>query len=133
MAMRKSLRYSLMALVAAVCLCSCGRDAKIIPRNKMSKIYAEMYLTDAWLLTAPEEARLRADTTSLYEPILEKYGYTLEDYWASVSHYLQDPERFSRILKKSEDILESGYKSVKKEMEAVAVNDTLPKRQLEKR
>jgi len=84
----------------------------------MARIYAEMFLADTWIEQAPPEVKHRADTTALYRPIIEKYGYTLEDYWASISFYLQDPERFSRILEKSGKILSTELESLRKEQEA---------------
>ena len=116
--MGRFIRIVLAVLVSAVCLCSCSRDGKVIPRSKLSRIYAEMFLADAWLNTAPMEARDRADTMAFYEPIFEKYGYTVEDYWASVSYYLQDPDRFSRILNKSNVILETEFNALEKQRQA---------------
>ena len=54
--MERFIRIVLAVLVSAVCLCSCGRDGKVIPRSKLSRIYAEMFLADAWLNTAPMDA-----------------------------------------------------------------------------
>ena len=115
--MGKCLRHIFAALVLAACLCSCGREGKVIPRNKLAHIYAEMFVADAWLSTASPEARFKADTTAFYEPIFEEYGYTIEDYWASVSHYLMDPDRFSRIVKKSYSILTAEVKALENERE----------------
>ena len=108
-------RIVFAVLLLAVCLCSCGREGRVIPKSKMSKIYAELFLADAWLITAPFEAKGKADTMAFYEPIFEKYGYTVEDYWASVSYYLQDPDRFSRILNKSNVILETEFGVIEKQ------------------
>ena len=80
----------------------------------MARIYAEMFLADAWLMNASSEARALADTTAFYEPIFEEYGYTVEDYWASVSHYLLDPDRFSRIVKRSNAMLTAEIKTLEK-------------------
>jgi hypothetical protein len=115
--MGKCLRHIIAALVLTASLCSCGREGKVIPRNKLARIYAEMFVADAWLSTASPEARFKADTTAFYEPIFEEYGYTIEDYWASVSHYLMDPDRFSRIVKKSYSILIAEVKALEKERE----------------
>ena len=105
--MSSPVRHCLAALAVALCLCSCGREGRVIPRSKLARIYAEMFLADIWLNSATPEIREKADTTAFYEPIFKEYGYTIEDYWASVSYYLQDPDRFSRILKRSGDMLES--------------------------
>ena len=112
--MGRMVRHIAAALVLAACLCSCGGEGKVIPRNKMARIYAEMFLADAWLMEAKPEARFKTDTTAFYEPIFEEYGYTIEDYWTSVSHYLLDPDRFSRIVKKSNAILAAELKTLEK-------------------
>ena len=43
-----------------------------------------------------------------YDPIFESYGYTFEDYDASVRHYLKDPEKFAKMLRKVTDKLKQG-------------------------
>jgi hypothetical protein len=57
---------------------------------------------------------------AFYEPIFEEYGYTVEDYWASVSHYLLDPDRFSRIVKRSNAMLTAELKALQKAQEEEA-------------
>lgn len=102
------------AVLAALLLCfACSDDeSKVIPRGKMAKIYAEMLVMDQW---AVSDSRLRqkADTSLIYEPIFEKYGYDGEDYRASVEYYMNDPERFSRILRESSDILDARIEELK--------------------
>ena len=116
--MRKISRHIALVLATALCLCSCSREGKVIPRNKFAKIYAEMFLSDTWLGMAPWEAREMADTTFFYAPVFEKYNCTLEDYLASVAYYLQDPDRFSRILKKAGDMLETESVNIQKAQDA---------------
>ena len=112
-------RIVFAVLLLAVCLCSCGREGRVIPKSKLSKIYAEMFLADSWLVTSSMDVKGKADTMAFYEPIFEKYGYTVEDYWASVSYYLQDPDRFSRILNKSNVMLENEFKAVETQRDEV--------------
>ena len=126
--MRLRFRHLLAVLLLAACLCSCGREGKVIPRNKMARIYAEMFLADAWLLTAPPDAGNKADTMAFYEPIFEEYGYTIEDYWASVSHYLLDPDRFSRIVKRSNAMLTAELKSIQKALEEEEASRPAPRK-----
>ena len=111
-------RIVFAVLLLAVCLCSCGREGRVIPKSKLSKIYAEMFLADSWLVTSSMDVKGKADTMAFYEPIFEKYGYTVEDYWASVSYYLQDPDRFSRILNKSNAMLETEFNALEKQRQA---------------
>ena len=98
---------------------SCRKDgAEIIPRGKLAEIYAEMLVTDQWIMTTPG-VRLIADTTLVYEPILQKYGYDSDDYRKSIDKYMDDPERYSRILRTSAQILEKQIKVLEKRKEEI--------------
>jgi hypothetical protein len=107
-------------LVISACLAvsvSCGNGGeKVIPRGKLAEIYAEMFVTDQWILKSPG-VRRSADTSLVYEPILEKYGYTSADYRKSVDVYMNDPERFSRILRTSAGLLDKRLEELKKRKE----------------
>lgn len=79
---------------------SCSDGGKVIPRKKMVRIYADMFVADQWLNQNYKAERV-ADTSFVYEAIFEKYGYDSEDYRASVDYYIQDPDRFARILRQT--------------------------------
>ena len=106
--MKMYFRHILMVTVSAlILLTSCQKDqAEVIPREELSRIYAEMLLTDQWILETPN-VRLIADTSLVYAPILEKYGYDAADYRKSVYHYMDDPERFAKILRETATILDA--------------------------
>lgn len=108
--MKKVFLYIFCAAMLAVVSSSCSKDVDIIPRATMSKIYAELFVADSWIQLAPLEDRNSSDTTAFYEPIFKKYGYTAEDYFASVEYYLNDPERYGRIIKKTRAMLDSEIK-----------------------
>ena len=86
-------------MAAAFCVAACSRGPKVIPRSKMEKIYTDMILADQWL-EYNTEYRDDVDTSLFYEPIFHKYGYTTDDFRASVEYYMRDPLRFSRMMKK---------------------------------
>lgn len=113
--MKRHLQYILILLAAIVIFVpSCKRDgARVIPRSKLAKIYAEMFVTDQWIQSRPS-LRTIADTSLVYEPILQKYGYDSDDYQYSIDHYMNDPERFSRILRSTAEILEKEIKVLRK-------------------
>ena len=104
--MMKLWKY-ILPLMAAVVFASCSSkdEAEVIPRAKLADIYVEMFMTDQWISDTPG-MRLIADTSLVYEPILEKYGYDKLDYIHSVDFYMNDPERFARILRSSMDKLD---------------------------
>ncbi len=118
--------FIVLALMTAV-FASCRKDvAKVIPRGKMAKIYAEMLVTDQWITSTPGVRRI-ADTSLVYEPILESYGYTSADYRRSVDHYMNDPERFSRIFRTAGKILEDRLVDLREEQARQAALELLPK------
>ena len=104
--MMRLFKHILVILTAVLLTQACsGEKDKVIPRSKLAEIYAEMFVTDQWLVDNPKVRRI-ADTSLVYQPILEKYGYTAADYRKSVDKYMDDPERYSRILRSSAKILE---------------------------
>ena len=117
----KAFRHIAVVLLAALLLCSCSGKPKIIPRSTLADIYADMFFADQWLADNPKE-KSRVDTMLFYDPIFRRYGYTFEDYDASVRHYLKDPEKFSKIFKTaSERLKDKGDVFRKKEEELLEI------------
>ena len=83
----------------------------------MAEIYAEMYVLDQWL-DDNRSLRREADTSLVYAPVLDKYGYTYDDYLNSVDVYMKDPTRYSRILRRTSEILGSRLTELKAEKKA---------------
>lgn len=113
--MKQTLTHIILSALIAVILLACGKadEQEVIPRKQLSRIYAEMLMTDQWITTTRDMRKI-ADTTLVYEPILMKYGYTSEDYRHTVDVYLNDPERFSRIWRETSKILEKRVSELKK-------------------
>ena len=126
--MKKFLQHILILLAAVMILApSCKREGpRVIPRSKLAKIYAEMFVTDQWIQSRPG-LRTIADTSLVYEPILEKYGYDSDDYQLSIDHYMDDPERFSRILRSTAEILDKEIKALKKKQSEIKLNEQIKK------
>lgn len=113
----------ILPLFAVIVFASCGKDeAEVIPRGKLAEIYAEMLVTDQWISSTPG-MRMIADTSLVYEPILEKYGYDNLDYLKSVDHYMNDPERFSRILRTSGEILDKRMKELRRKQRRMELEE----------
>lgn len=93
-----------LGLLCLLSLFSCRKGGKIIPEAKMTEIYADMFLEDQWLVTF-RKYRLMADTTLFYDPIFEKHGYDFEDFSRSVDYYVDHPEKYIKLLRKTEDLL----------------------------
>lgn len=115
--MMKLFRHITLILTVLFLSISCGGGkGKVIPRGKLAEIYAEMLMVDQWVIYEPSYRKV-ADTSLVYEPIFKKYGFTSDDYRRSVDVYIDDPERFSRILRKTGVILEERLKDVEKRNE----------------
>ena len=100
------------------------RHGRVIPRNKMARIYAEMLLTDQWINDNWAQNR-SADTSFVYRPILRRYGYDEKDWRKSVSKYIKDPDRYSRILKKSAAMLEAREKELRLRLDLINAAERL--------
>lgn len=112
--MKLTFRHILCLLAAVILISSCSKEeGKVIPRGKLAKIYAEMLMVDQWIQDSPS-IRYIADTTLVYDPVLEKYGYSKLDYVHTVDVYLNDPERFSRVWRSTSEILEKRHAELKK-------------------
>lgn len=125
----KRYRQHIVFLLAALVMlaASCRKDgAEIIPRGKLAEIYAEMLVTDQWIMTTPG-VRLIADTTLVYEPILQKYGYDSDDYRKSIDYYMNDPERFARIFRSTVEIIDNQIAELKHEQAILDAIAKLPK------
>ena len=97
-----------MALASSMLLISLQscKEEGIIEEDTMAQIYAEMLLTDQWINSTPG-MRMIADTSLVYEPILKKYGHTSTDYRKSVEYYLNDPDTYADIMKKTVKIFDN--------------------------
>ena len=114
MYMRAALKYIVFSVMLAVSALSCGKRDKVIPRDEMAEIYAEMFVLDQKISREPD-ARRMADTLLVYEPVFEAHGYTSDDYRCSMAYYIKDPDRYVRILKRTVEILEDKRKELRAE------------------
>ncbi len=101
--MRRAAHIVVLAFLLAG-LCACGHRSRVIPENKLVRIYHDMFLADQWVRDHPE-TRVDVDTTLLFDPIFHRYGYTFEDYDRSVQYYLDRSDRFVKILNRAEEQL----------------------------
>lgn len=116
--------YLLLASVAMFCICCTPKG--VIPRDDLSKIYAEMFMLDQHL-NAQSELRSMVDTVRVYEHIFKKYGYTTEDYIFSMDYYVKNPDRYGKVLKETQSILE------KEKSALIAERDKQESAQMEER
>ena len=82
-------------VLAAVCT-GCRQD-KPIPKEDMEGILYDCLLIDRCLDDA-YDLRAQADTTLVYIPVIEKYGYTQEKFLSSLRYWLSEPDAFKEIF-----------------------------------
>lgn len=111
--MRRAAHIAVLAVVLAG-LCACGHRNRIIPENKLVRIYHDMFLADQWVRDHPD-SRSDVDTTLLFDPIFHRYGYTFEDYDRTVQYYLDRSEQFVKILNRVETQLRKEGESLQQE------------------
>lgn len=102
-------------LLLLLALLSCSSKGRVIPRDEMAEVYADLFMADQW--AADRHIGRQLDTVSLYAAVLERHGYEVRDYRRSVEEYIKDPDRFARIIKNSMAILEAREAGLKKERE----------------
>lgn len=115
--MRPASVHILPVLLALSCLLAgCAHHGRVIPEEKFTRIYRDMFLADQWIRDNPR-ARVVADTTLFFDPILKRYGYTFEDYDRSVHYYLDHPEKYSKILSNASERLHRENERLEKEQQ----------------
>lgn len=115
----KTLRHILAVSALVLTLFSCSKkEERVIPKDRLSEIYAEMFVMDQWL-DDNRDLRRTADTSLVYAPVLEKYGYTYDDYLRSVDVYMKDPQRYAKILRSTSEILNARLSELKAEKKAM--------------
>ena len=102
----------LLALALAVSACG----PKKIPRDDMEDIFYLMFLQDQ-KIKQDRTLRNLADTSLVYEGILESKGYTTDDYLYSLSEYLDEPEKMEKVMGNVASRIEKELKGVKKDIE----------------
>ena len=117
---RRLLFAALLVILSAV---SCRQGPRVIPKARLAQIYADMFVADQWIAT--NSLSRTADTSAVYEPILNRYGYTSADFRRSLDHYLDDPEEMVKILKASQSILQKNIAALSRQEKADHQRDSL--------
>lgn len=107
-----------MVVVVAFAAIACARH-KIIPDDTLALIFHDAFLTNAYI----DNENIESDTLNIYEPIFEKYGYTIEDVRFTIGNFSKRKSaRLGDVVEVAIDILEAEGKFYEKE---VAVLDTI--------
>lgn len=72
----------LFCVAVALSVVACARH-KIIPDDKLARIFHDAFLTNAYI----EAENTHIDSLKIYEPIFEKYGYTTADVQYTIGNF----------------------------------------------
>ena len=109
-------------LATLIILSSCNQG--LIPRGKLTKIISEIYLTDKYLSSNQELVTI-ADSALLYEPILNSYGYTTEDFLRTISYYVERPAKLKTVYLKAQESLQKELDIVNNQLNKEGAADSL--------
>lgn len=105
-------------LVAALIVVACS-GPKVIPDSVLADIFHDAFLVNAYT----SEAKITTDSLYIYEPIFQRYGYTVEDLQHTLTTINQrKSSRISNIMKDVSNRLEQEYKA---EQRKIVVLDTI--------
>lgn len=78
----KNLFRTIVVLVVVALAAACNKP-RVIPDEELSKIFHDVYLVNAYV----DRHGIELDSVQLYEPIFEKYGYTIEDLHLTINSF----------------------------------------------
>ena len=112
--MRRFLHIVPVLLAVLLAISACG--PKKISKGDMEDIFYLMFLQDQ-KIKQDRSFRQMADTSLVYEGILESRGYDTDDYLYSLHEYLAEPEKMEKIMGNVAERIEKELKVVRAEAE----------------
>lgn len=113
-----------IVLLLTVLLLAACKGPRLIPRDTLEDIYVDMFVTDQ-RIREDNALRPQADTSLVYEPIFNQYGYTTDDYLFTLKNYLKDPERFAKVLQNVTERLREEGSRIGKEIDRLEWTEKL--------
>ena len=96
-------KWFLSGLICLLLLPAGCQPEGIIPPDDMETLFAEIYMADASIeqmnLTSSRAHGVHPDSLKVYQPILEKHGFTEEMYRESLAYYLHRPTEMVSMFK----------------------------------
>ena len=113
-----------LSMLAAVSLVGCS-GPKAIPDRDLVKIFHDSFLANAYI----SECNITEDSLLLYEPILARYGYTVEDMQHTVLTIAgRKSSRLSDLISEASDMLDEEFKTHNYKLRVLDTIDNVAKR-----
>lgn len=123
--MKHAINKLLIVLCGVVLTVGCSRKT-IIPDRDLVRISREMFLVNAYA----NSEKVDADSLDIYTPILERYGYTQEDFFNTLANFQKRKSaRLGDVIEESIRSLESLAEGYEQKLRDLKFVDSLAKAQ----
>mgnify|MGYP003288147172 FL=1 len=120
------LRRTCIALLMCSMVVGC-KEEKEIPEDDLVNIFRDAFVANAYLA---KEGIQPNDSLIIYEPILEKYGYTVEDLRTTLQSLSQRKSaRVSDLLTKASELLDEEAAVERQRLVILDTIDNIAKRE----
>lgn len=126
--MKHAFRYILLLLCGALLTVGCSKK-HIIPDDDLERITREMFLANAYVANK----NIKTDSLDIYTPILERYGYTHDDFFNTLANFQKRKSaRYSDIVEAAIQNLEGLSTGYERKLRDLRYVDSLAKSMLRK-
>ena len=121
--MKHVIRNILFVVAVALVAGGCSRS-EVIPDRELEKITREMFLVNAYA----QAQSIKTDSLDIYSPILEKYGYTQDDFFNTLANFQKRKSaRLSDVIESTISSLESMANGYEQKLRNLNYIDSLAK------
>ncbi len=121
--MKHVFRHILIVVAVALVAVGCSKS-EVIPDRELEKITREMFLVNAYA----QAQKLSTDSLDIYTPILEKYGYTQDDFFNTLANFQKRKSaRLSDVIENTIASLESMANGYEQKLRNLNYIDSLAK------
>ena len=121
--MKHVFRNILFVVAVALVAGGCSRS-EVIPDRELEKITREMFLVNAYA----QAQSIKTDSLDIYTPILEKYGYTQDDFFNTLANFQKRKSaRLSDVIESTISSLESMANGYEQKLRNLNYIDSLAK------
>ncbi len=117
--MKNKINIYIIYLTAIVLFAASCSKRQIVPDGDLAKIFRDAFLSNAYV----DNRGIKLDSLRLYEPIFNKYGYTVDDVQYTIGSFsTRKSARLGDVVERSIAMLESEGKRLDYE---IAILDTI--------
>lgn len=121
--MKHVFRHILIVVAVALVAVGCSKS-EVIPDRELEKITREMFLVNAYA----QAQSIKTDSLDIYTPILEKYGYTQDDFFNTLANFQKRKSaRLSDVIESTIASLESMANGYEQKLRNLNYIDSLAK------